>query len=125
MDILETSINVLNEHYNGLDFIVGKRDLQYYEIRSIKNKKVLASGEYDSLQRFISANKDKLASADFSGMDLQEINFTKANLKGADFTRANLQGCCFWRADLTKAILTQACLLEIDLFEAKVINTKF
>ena len=53
--------------------------------------------------------------AELEGVDLREVNLSKANLSGADLSKANLSG-----ADLGKANLSGADLGEADLYGANL-----
>ncbi|MCE1248442.1 MAG: pentapeptide repeat-containing protein [Firmicutes bacterium] len=90
-------------------------------------------------KRNISVQVD-LTGSDFSGMDLDEVNFsgallhnslfTKTSLIGADFAQANVSGCDFTGADCSLAIFTGAVgsnskFINTNLRKAKMILGHF
>jgi hypothetical protein len=66
--------------------------------------------------------KETLIGSDFSGRDLQGVNFNQANLRDSNFSNANLQGISFFGANLQKANLTGANLQNSTLDTARMMR---
>lgn len=104
--------------------------MQTYRVRH-RSGTTLFEGDYRSLREGIeTALEDgiRLDGADFSQLDLSEINLDGASLRGADFSFSNLTGanlsearladCSFENASLYNACFSQSVLTGCDFFDA-------
>lgn len=104
--------------------------MQTYQVRH-RDRTPLFSGTYRTMRECIEDARRRghsLDGADFSHIDLSEINFDGICIEGADFTFANLTGanlsearftsCLFENATLWGACLCQSIMTSCDFSDA-------
>lgn len=97
------------------------------EIKNRMTKKVIISGEFESIKEAIAAalkQGKSLRGADLSYADLSDANLNNVNLRYANLSYTDLSYADLGRANLSYADLSRADFNHTDLTNAKFSNTK-